>query len=99
MRPDGTPSVWGITRVKDEVDVLGYTLDHMASEGLDGIFIVDNGSTDGTERVVQAFHDRYMPAGDPRDWGPPLVFVAHDPVPTNLQFRIMTFSQSTRLSA
>lgn len=90
MRQDGTDSVWGITRVKDEVDILAFTLSHMASEGLDGIFIVDNGSTDGTLEVIREFHDMHMPAGDPRDWGPPLVFVADDPDVAYYQSKKMT---------
>lgn len=41
-------SLWGITMVKDEIDVLPYTLAHMVAEGVDGFVIADNMSTDGT---------------------------------------------------
>lgn len=41
-------SVWGVTMVKDELDVLPYTLAHMIAEGVDGLIIADNLSTDGT---------------------------------------------------
>lgn len=64
------PTVWGITRVKDEADVLYFTLEHMATEGLDGIFIMDNASTDGTRDLIQRFRDEQD--------GPPLILVDED---------------------
>lgn len=41
-------TLWGVTMVKDELDVLPYTLAHMIGEGVDGLIIADNLSTDGT---------------------------------------------------
>lgn len=65
--------VWAILRVKDEADILEYTLDHLAAEGVDGVWIIDNASTDGTREIIERFHDKHMAAGDPRLWGPPIV--------------------------
>lgn len=46
-------TVWGITMVRDEADVIGYTLRHMAAEQLDGILVADNLSSDGTAKILQ----------------------------------------------
>lgn len=40
--------------VRDEADVIEGTLRHMAGEGLLGIFIADNNSTDGTAEIIQS---------------------------------------------
>lgn len=39
--------------VRNEVDIVGSTIDHLLSQGVAGIIIVDNGSTDGTLQVLQ----------------------------------------------
>lgn len=41
-------AVWAVTMVKDELDILPYTLAHLAGEGVEGIIVADNLSTDGT---------------------------------------------------
>lgn len=38
----------GITMVRNEVDVIEFCIEHHLSQGLDYIYICDNGSTDGT---------------------------------------------------
>lgn len=81
QRSDGRPSVWAVTMVKNEEDVLPFTLAHLEYEGIDGIAISDNLSTDGTAGVIKEFHDRCMPAGDPADWltnGKPFVAMFED---------------------
>lgn len=43
--------VVGITRVKDESDIIGPVLDHMLAQ-VDAVIVVDNASTDGTADIV-----------------------------------------------
>lgn len=45
-RRDG--SVWAVTMVRDELDVLPSVIDHLLCQGVDGIIVADNMSTDGT---------------------------------------------------
>lgn len=49
--------------VKDEADIIGYTIDHLHREGVDHIVVADNMSTDGTvgilaQSAVQIVYDR-----------------------------------------
>lgn len=46
-----TAQVWGITMMKDEIDVIEGVIRHMAQE-VDRIIVADNGSTDGTRDVL-----------------------------------------------
>jgi hypothetical protein len=41
-------SLWAVTMVRDELDILPYTLEHLVFEGVDGIIVADNLSNDGT---------------------------------------------------
>ena len=45
--------VFGISIVRNEVDIIGLNILHHLSLGLDEMLIVDNGSSDGTDRVLQ----------------------------------------------
>jgi glycosyltransferase involved in cell wall biosynthesis len=45
--------VFGISIVRNEVDIIELNILHHLSLGLDEILIVDNGSSDGTDRVLQ----------------------------------------------
>jgi len=40
--------VWGVTMVRDELDIIDATLDHLFAQGVDHVLVSDNGSTDGT---------------------------------------------------
>lgn len=44
--------IWGIAMVRNEADVLEDTLAQLASQGVDRILCVDNGSTDATRDVL-----------------------------------------------
>jgi glycosyltransferase involved in cell wall biosynthesis len=46
--------VWGVTMVRDEADIIEHTLTHMISEGVDGIVVADNLSTDATPDILRA---------------------------------------------
>ncbi len=38
----------GISMVRDEADVISFTLAHLAAEGIDHFIVADNGSSDAT---------------------------------------------------
>lgn len=40
--------VWAVTMVRDELDIIPYTIAHLLTEDLDGIIVTDNMSVDGT---------------------------------------------------
>lgn len=48
-----TTPVWAISMVKDEADVIGYTLRHLIANGVDGIVIADNMSSDNTRKILE----------------------------------------------
>lgn len=45
-------SVWGVSLVKDEQDIIGYSLPRMAAQ-LDGVVVADNMSTDETRAILE----------------------------------------------
>lgn len=51
--PGGSGTVWAVAMVKNEVDIIGDTLDHLHRQGVDGILVSDNLSTDGTYELLQ----------------------------------------------
>ena len=48
----GRGEIWGIAMVRNEADVLEGTLSQLASQGVDRVLCVDNGSTDATRDVL-----------------------------------------------
>lgn len=44
--------VYGISVVRDEADIIGVSVAHHLSQGLDRIIVLDNGSTDGTDEIL-----------------------------------------------
>lgn len=72
-------SVWAITMVKDEVDVIEPVLRHVAAQGVDGIIVADNGSTDGTREAIED-----------ADTGSAIVVYKEDNDPAYYQSRKMT---------
>jgi hypothetical protein len=49
-----------IGMVKDEVDVIGRTLAHLANQGVDVIYLLENASGDGTWEVVRDMRDEHV---------------------------------------
>lgn len=52
--------VWAVTMVKDEEDVIEQALLHLVSEGVDGIIVSDNLSTDRTPEILQSVKERVL---------------------------------------
>jgi len=46
-----------VTMVRDEQDIIGYTLTHLLAEGVDHIIVADNQSTDQTRPILEALAD------------------------------------------
>lgn len=49
-RDDG--AVWGVSVVRDELDIIGATVDHLLSQGVDHLLIADHRSADGTREAL-----------------------------------------------
>lgn len=82
-RPQGT--VWAITMVRNEIDVLPMVLDHLERQGVDHVLVADNGSTDGTLELLE---DR---AADGR------LLLAHDTEPAFYQAaKVTRLAQAAR---
>jgi glycosyltransferase involved in cell wall biosynthesis len=45
-------TVWGVSMVRNEEDIIGYTLSHMIASGMDGLVVSDNLSNDGTRKIL-----------------------------------------------
>jgi hypothetical protein len=57
-----TDEVWAVTMVRDEADVIAYTVEHLLAEGVDRVVVADNGSVDGTGDILRGMaHDRGLP--------------------------------------
>jgi glycosyltransferase involved in cell wall biosynthesis len=46
-------SVWAIAMVRNEEDTIGYAIDHLLRQGVDGILVANNRSTDRTEHILR----------------------------------------------
>ena len=49
----GDGSVWGISMVKNEADIIESFVRHVFEQGMDRLLVADNGSTDGTYEILQ----------------------------------------------
>lgn len=50
---NSTGSVWAVTMVKNEADIIATTLRHLLEQEVDGILVADNGSTDDTRAIIE----------------------------------------------
>jgi len=48
-----TERIWAIATVRDEADIIGYAIRHLASQEIDGVLIADNNSRDATRDVIR----------------------------------------------
>ena len=53
-------TVWAVSMMRDEADVAADVVWHLAEEGVDGIIVADNRSTDGTGDLLRDL-DSYLP--------------------------------------
>jgi hypothetical protein len=60
-RPSQPGSVWAVTMVRNEEDIIEYTVRHLLRQGVDRVVVADHGSTDSTPEIL----DR-LAAEDPR---------------------------------
>lgn len=66
-------SVWAVTMVRDEEDVIAHTIEHLLGQGVQHVLVADNLSTDGTPALLRDMAARWP------------VTVAHDRLPAMLQ--------------
>lgn len=66
MKFDGLPrgprvpgSVWAVAMVRNEADIIADTVAHLFRQGVDGVLVADNGSTDATLEVLHDLAGRY----------------------------------------
>ena len=56
-RPRRVGSVWGLTMVKNEDDIIGRVVEHLLRQGVSHLVVSDNGSSDDTVEVVRRHAD------------------------------------------
>lgn len=57
--------IWAVAMVKNEADIIGDTVQHLLSQGVDRVLVADNGSTDQTvSRLLGLDDPRILIAGD-----------------------------------
>lgn len=79
-RPGSAPgTVWGVSVVRDEADVIEATIAHLLDQGIDHLLIADNGSADGTAELLT-----WLSAHDDR------IHVAEDHEPRHFQSEKIT---------
>lgn len=60
-------SLWAACMMRDEEDVVGYVVQHMLDEQVDGLIVADNLSTDRTREILDQFTDPRLMVVDDDD--------------------------------
>jgi glycosyltransferase involved in cell wall biosynthesis len=79
-RKDSMEKIFAIALVKDEMDIIGYTISHLLNDGIDGVIVADNLSSDLTGAVLRSMEKKY---------GPDRVVLKYDNEPAFYQSRKM----------
>jgi glycosyltransferase involved in cell wall biosynthesis len=51
--------VWAVTMVKNEQDVIGFVIPHLFAQGIEGVIVADNLSTDRTRSILDDLAAQY----------------------------------------
>lgn len=86
-RPVVPGSVWGVTMMRNEVDVAEGVVRHMLDQGCEQLLVADNGSTDGTRDLLMELSSRVP------------LHVADDTTEAHLQGLKMTYLSEVARSA
>lgn len=62
-------SLWAVAMVKNEADVIVETVRHLLAQGIDRVLVADNGSTDGTDRLLSQMRDQRVVLAEDREVG------------------------------
>ncbi|MDO4784610.1 MAG: glycosyltransferase family 2 protein [Propionibacteriaceae bacterium] len=72
-------SVWAVTMVRNEQDIIGLTIAHLFGQGVDHVVVADNNSTDATPQILRDLAAEY-----------PRLHLARDAEPAYYQSQKMT---------
>ena len=58
-------SIWAVTMVRNEEDMIERTITHLIEQGIDGILVADNLSSDGTRQILERLPVEVVDDPDP----------------------------------
>jgi Glycosyl transferase family 2 len=76
----GTGEVWAVMMAANEESIIGYTISHLISQGIDGIMVCLNNSTDNTRYIINDIWSRNKR----------VIFISDDPNTAFYQSAVLT---------